>query len=122
MLSKNNRADKKAVDQIFKEGRFVNSTNLTLKFINLLQKNTHPRISFIVPKTVSKKAVVRNLLRRRGYAVLRKYFKQFPSGFLGVFIFNKKGGEVFSGRKNKNKNPIKELENEIKLILNKLNY
>ena len=119
MLPKTNRADKKAIERIFKEGRFISSPNLTLKFINSKSPETS-KISFISPKTTSKKAVVRNLLRRRGYAVLEKHFDSFPSGLLSAFIFGKKGEKVFGGRKNKDYNPIQNLENEIKIILNKL--
>ena len=106
MLSKKNRVDKDTVEKIFKTGRFVNSPNLSFKFI--LDKNfPTPRISFIVPKKVAKSAVERNFLRRYGYLALQKYFHQFPAGILGVFVFNK--------------NSIENLENEIKNILNKIN-
>jgi len=118
MLPKKNRADRKSVERIFKEGRYVNSNNLTLKFIQI--ESAYPQISFVVPKTVSKKAVIRNLLRRRGYAVLKPYLGVFPVGFTGVFLFGKKSKDIFSGRKNKIRNPIQNLENEIKIILSKL--
>jgi len=119
MLPKKNRADKKTIEKIFKEGRFVSSSNLTLKFIK--GNKDIKQISFITPKTASKKAVVRNLLRRRGYSVLKRYFKDIPSGFVGAIVFGKKSTSVFAGIKNKNYNPISNLENEIKNILNKIN-
>lgn len=119
MLSKKNRNDRKSVEQIFKSGSFVNSPNLTLKFLNTNENKK--RVSFITPKTVSKKAVVRNLLRRRGYAILEKYFNALPIGFLGVFVFGKKSLQIFGGRKTKIYNPMLNLENEIKNIFNKLN-
>lgn len=118
MLPKSNRLDRKLVETIFKNGRFVNSVNLSFKFIKNISINN--KISFIVPKTASKKAVVRNLLRRRGYAVLKKYINQFPSGLTGVFVFGKKSVEVFGGRKKTNYNPIQNLENEIKNIVSKI--
>ena len=118
MLPKKNRANKKIIAKIFKEGKSVFSDNLNLKYL----KNDFAdrKISFIAPKIVSKKAVGRNLLKRRGYAVLEKYFKKLPSGFSGVFIFGKKSLEIFGGRKNKKYNSIQNLENEIKITLNKL--
>ncbi len=119
MLSKQNRNNRKEIEQIFKSGSFVNSPNLTFKFFKT--KDNLKKISFITPKTVSKKAVARNLLRRRGDAVLKKYFKDFPVNLLGVFVFGKKSMEVFGGRKNKSYSPINNLENEIKNILNKIN-
>jgi len=105
MLPKKNRADKKLVEKIFKEGRFISFSGLSFKFLN--GKQSFPRISFVVPKKVEKKAVGRNLLRRQGYSILEKYFGKIPSGISGVFIFNKVV-------------PISEIENDIKKILNKI--
>ena len=114
MLPKKNRVDKKLVDQIFKEGRFINSPGLTFKFIKtnsslVAKKPLLSRVSFIVPKSVAKLAVTRNFLRRRGYSALEKHLSQFPAGLRGVFVFKK---------------PLKsvaEIGNEIKTILNKIN-
>jgi len=108
MLLKKNRADKKAVEKIFKEGKFISSSTLTFKFI--LNENFNvPRISFIAPKNIARLAIKRNLLRRRGYSVLKKYLKNFPAGLVGVFIFKKFEDNILM------------LENEIKTILNKIN-
>ncbi|MCM2338945.1 MAG: ribonuclease P protein component [Burkholderiales bacterium] len=119
MLPKENINNTKQIEQIFKSGHFVNSTNLTFKFF-ILSKNKNKRISFITPKTVSKKAVERNLLRRRGYYVLKNYFNLLPAGIMGVFIFGKKSVDIFGGLKNKKNNPISNLDKEIKVILEKI--
>ena len=118
MFLKRNRVDKKTIEHVFKDGRFYSSANLTFKYI-VKKDQKETRVSFIVPKTVSKKATDRNLLKRRGYAVLKKYLKTLPCSVVGVVIFNKKALNVFGGRKNKTKNPIKNLDEEIKVILNK---
>lgn len=107
MLPKRNRLDKKTIEIIFKKGKFITSPSLTLKF--LITKENKKQISFVVPKTVSKKAVDRNLLRRKGYLTLNKYFKDFPIGFLGVFLFKKYQDNILI------------LENEIENILHKIN-
>ncbi len=107
MLPKKNRVDKKNIDLIFKNGFFVNSPNLTFKYIRFLDKNGY-KISFVAPKSVSKLAVGRNKLRRQGYEVLKKLDK-IPNNLMGVFIFKK-------AIKNK-----AELENEVKNILSKVN-
>ena len=107
MFPKKNRADKKAVEEIFKKGSFLGFKNVNLKFIQK-KELTSPQISFIVPKTVEKRAVRRNYLKRRGYIILKKYFKHIPNGFLGAFIFKKSISSL-------------EIENEIKNILNKIN-
>jgi ribonuclease P protein component len=119
MFTKSTRVDKKLAKEVFRDGKFINSPNLTLKFINI-KSFSLPRISFIVPKIVSSKAVIRNLLKRRGYTTFKKYLNKLPAGFVGVFIFGKKSMEVFGGRKNKSKNPVENLEKEIKIILKKL--
>jgi ribonuclease P protein component len=108
MLPKKNRADKKAIEKIFKEGRFINSADLSFKFIKTYESNL-PCISFIAPKNIAKLAVKRNLLRRRGYSVLGKYIKDFPSGIVGVFVFKKFQDSIVI------------IENEIKNILSKIN-
>ena len=108
MLPKKNRADTKAVEKIFKEGKFLNSPNLTFKFLK--NKNlSAPKISFIAPKNVAKLAVKRNLLRRHGYDVLGKYINQFPLGFSGVFVYKQY------------QDNLSVIENEIKNILTKIN-
>mgnify|MGYP001612590640 CR=1 FL=1 len=95
------------VDRVFKEGKFLNSPFLTFKFILSLDDSS-PRVSFIVPKTVSKLAVKRNSLRRVGYNVLKKYISTLPQGLVGAFIFKKL---IDSSS---------DLENEIKFILDKI--
>jgi len=107
MLPKKNRVDTRSVKKIFQEGKFINSPNLTLKFLKNSDNKT--RISFIAPKSLAKLAVKRNLLRRRGYKALEKYFKDFPLGLTGVFIFKKCQDD------------INIIEKEIESILHKIN-
>ena len=119
MLPKNNTADRKTVEEIFKKGRFLNSTNLSLKFFIDSEKKGIT-ISCITPKTASKKAVVRNLLRRRGYVVIKKHLQSFPTGFTGALVFGKKSNEAFGGVKTKLRSPIQNLEHEFNSILSKI--
>lgn len=118
MLPKKNRVNKEKFEKTFKKGRFVNSSNVSLKFA--IDPKTKLNISFTVPKSAVKSAVKRNLLKRRGYYVIKKHLKYLPLGFVGVFIFGKKSLEVFGGRKNKNQDPISNLELEIQSILKKI--
>ena len=107
MLPKKNRVNTKEVEEIFKKGRFLNSPNLTFKFIKTNENGI--RISFIAPKSVAKLAVKRNLLRRKGYSVLQRCINDFPVGITGVFVFKKAQED------------ISILENEIKNIIAKIN-
>ena len=105
MLSKKNRVSSKDVDLIFKSGKSISSLNFNFKFIKSPLGGW--KISFIVPKSVAKSAVRRNLLRRRGYSVLKK-INQSPLGIIGVFIFKKYQDD-----------PV-VIENEIKNIFSKI--
>lgn len=107
MLKKINRADKKTVEKIFKEGKFLNTLNLTFKFLKTSQ--TGKKISVLAPKSVAKLAVKRNLLRRLGYKALEKHLGSFPAGIMGVFVFKKYQDDVLI------------IENEIKNVLTKIN-
>jgi len=109
MLPKKNRADKKTIEKIFKKSIFIGSHSLNLKYF-FNKDNISPRVSFIVPKTVEKKATERNFLRRKGYLILEKYWNKIPNDFVGVFIFNKQ----------KEKKLLEVIEEDIKIILNKI--
>lgn len=117
MFSKKNRLSAKDIEKIFKDGLFISSTNLSLKYI---VSNNGKRFSVTIPKSVSKKAVIRNLLRRRGYSLLLKYLDKFPTGFSGVFIFGRKSVEVFGKRKTALFNPMNNLDKELKDIIGKI--
>ena len=107
MLKKINRADTKIVEKIFKEGKSFGFLNLTFKFLK--NGGNIKKISVIVPKSVAKLAVKRNLLRRLGYKALEKHIASFPAGLQGVFVFKKHQNDVLT------------LENEIKAALAKIN-
>ena len=72
------------------------------RFLNLA-------VFLIEKKNKEKFAVIRNLLRRRGYSALQKNIKLSPFGLLGVFIFKKYQDDILM------------LENEIKNIFSKIN-
>lgn len=87
MLPKKNRTDKKTVESIFKQGKFLNSPYFTFKFV--ISPGKQRKISFIVPKGVSKLATKRNLLRRKGYIALQGSLGSLPEGIAGVLVFKK---------------------------------
>lgn len=121
MISKKSRVNKKDFEEIFKTGKFLNSINFTFRFLISHHKLPTPaRVSFVVPKNIVKTAVKRNFLRRRGYSVLSKKLGSFPSGFSGVFLFTKKGVEIFSKKPSKDFNPLSAMEDEIGFFLKKI--
>lgn len=109
MLLKKNRVTKKEIEEIFKKGSSLFSPSLNFKFlINFKEKEEKDfKISFIVPKTISKKAIIRNKMRRIGYKTIKKNLFLLPFNLTGAFIFKK--------------NDTKNLENEIKSIFSKIN-
>lgn len=119
MLKKENRISRREFNHIFKNGSFVPSKNIFLKFlINKGQKDK--KIAFTAPKDVSKKANKRNLLRRRGYLAIKSVFDHIPQGFNGIFVFKGKALFEFGDKKTKNNNPINSLSKEVESILRKI--
>lgn len=80
MLAKSARLSKKQFDQYFATGKRFHGEYCTI--IYSPQDTLHG--SVVVGKKVSKKAVVRNKIRRRIYAQLRNMCEQH--GVTGVFI------------------------------------
>jgi ribonuclease P protein component len=107
MLPKKNRLDTKTVEKVFTMGTFADSPTLSFRFIKNLS-NTLPRISFVVPKNIAKKAVDRNNLRRIGYSVIKDRPMEVPYGVSGVFVFKSK------------KASLQDLSRDINLILKKI--
>ena len=115
MLPKKNRASKKDIEKLFKNRGFLSSPTLTFRYIIVkdearpnmlgLASSSVARISFIVPKKVTKSAVLRNKLRRIGYIALEKHLNILNIPVSGVFSFTK--------------NNTDNIENEIKDLLSK---
>lgn len=80
MLKKSERLDRSSFTNYFKKGKKVNGAYTTIV--------THPSPTFlasvVVGKKVSKKAVTRNLIRRRLYGILELYRQK--QKFTGVYI------------------------------------
>lgn len=106
MLLRKNRPDTKDIDHIWKDGRFLNSTIFTFKYLKT--ENLVPKVAFIAPKSVCKGAIGRNTLRRKGYRALRTLLP-LPKGILGAFIFKK------------NEANFDKIQHEIKDLLHKIN-
>lgn len=71
-------------DRLFKEGKFAGQAFLTLGFIK--NKLDNSRFAVIVAKKVSKKAVTRNLIKRKVMEIIRLKLFQIKPGFDLAFI------------------------------------
>ena len=69
--------------RVVRGGRVVRGRSISLKY--LLDERTDYQVAVIVSKKVSKRAVVRNRLRRRVYAAVYEHTSLLPKGFKGVF-------------------------------------
>jgi ribonuclease P protein component len=88
MLPTNRRVRKESFEKVLKDGVFVHSTNLYLRYID--RKDDLPSLfAFVVPNKVKKTSVGRHLIKRRLIAVVEKFLITIKPGFL-VVVFVKK--------------------------------
>lgn len=95
---------KKEIEKVFKNGRGFKEDFLILKVIENKLKNS--RFAFIVSSKVSKKATLRNKIRRRLSEAVRLKIKDIKEGVDGVFL-------AIPGLEKKNFWEIKEDINKI---------
>jgi ribonuclease P protein component len=109
MFSQKERVNKTAFPILLREGRTANSDHLSLKYIENKDAKAGQgnRYSFVVSAKVSKLAVDRNLLKRRGRYIIRKYSTKIKTPISCVFFF--KSGS--------NKLDFSQLEKEFLIIL-----
>ncbi len=80
MLPFKNRLKKeKDFQQVFNKGRFINSDLISVRFLDNNTDDT--RVGFIVSKKVSKKAVLRNRVKRKLREVMRANMEKIKGGF-----------------------------------------
>ncbi len=108
MLSKKTRVGKELFPQVLLKAKCLYVNNITLRVLstNITNKT---KFSFVTSKKVSNKAVKRNLLKRRGYSIVKSISKNINNGFICIFFF-KKSSTLLS---------YTELEKEILFLLKK---
>lgn len=103
MLPKNKRISKEAFQYIHKNGKTISSPLFLFRY---LPENT-PHFAFVVPKSVEKRAISRNKLKRQGYNSIRTL--KLPN-ISGIFIY----------KKLKNKPEMKDIRSEVVGIMSKI--
>ena len=88
MLSKEGRISQSLFTQIIKEGRSFGFKNFSLRFC-LRGDHKKSAFSFVVSSKEVKKAVWRNLIKRRGRAVVKKNSNRIKAGYLYAFFLKK---------------------------------
>jgi ribonuclease P protein component len=111
MFPKKNRISKTEFGELLKKGRAFHSPYFSL--LCFKKENKEPKFAFVVSKKVARNAADRNILRRRGFSVLRDISilkeKNKWVGFFGVFFFKKEA---------KNLN-FEDIKKEVKILLEK---
>lgn len=87
MLKKQNRINKKLFKVVFEEGKPFSSGHIFLKTKKTGGDNA--LFSFVAPLKVSKRAVVRNKLKRRGRYVAKKHLDLLKKGNATLVFFKK---------------------------------
>jgi len=83
MLSKTNRLQKKSdIDLVFKKGKSFREGLVLLKVLKTDLGSS--RFAFVISQKVSKKAIVRNKLRRRLKNILHKSFDKVSADILVI--------------------------------------
>jgi len=87
VLPKKNRLNKKKdLQKVFRKGKGIKESLLTFKWI--YNNSGISRFAFVISKKVSKKAVLRNKIRRRLREKVRLMLPYFKEGIDGVIIAN----------------------------------
>jgi ribonuclease P protein component len=102
--------EKAAIEMVFRKGNSIYHPPVKLLWVANKEKHTVPvRAAFSVPKRIFKKAVTRNLLKRRMREAYRKNKVEVASGEVSyALVF------IYTGQKI---NPYAEIESKILLTL-----
>lgn len=88
MLKKINRiTSKKEFGEVKGSGQIKQFPYFGL--INLVKPDTDKKFGFIISKKISKKAVVRNKIKRLLAEEVKKNLDKFEKGFRGIFLIKK---------------------------------
>ena len=114
MLPKNRRINKRYFTEILPKSVYFRSKNFSLKVSPLssvldLARNKESQFAFVVSGKMFKKAVDRNLIKRRLRAIVSKNLKEIKDGYFFIFISQKTILDL----------KFKELEQEVLFLLKK---
>lgn len=81
---KSRLSEKSEINQVFKKGKSINSDLFNIKFLYTSSKLS--RFSIVVGLKISKKAVLRNSIKRRLSEIIRLNISKFKTGYDIVLI------------------------------------
>lgn len=90
MLSKKRKVKREIFRDVLLRGKSFHSALFTLRiFFDKKNSAALTRFSFVVSQKIARKATVRNELKRRGYAIIRKNISKIKLGYVCVFFLKK---------------------------------
>jgi len=108
MLPKKRKVEKSLFTGVLNKSKSFYGKNISLRVFPIESLET-TKFSFVVSKKVSNKANKRNLLKRRGFSVVKNIIKHTNKGFVCVFYY----------KKNALSSSYVEIEKDIKYLLTK---
>ncbi len=109
MLPIKMRLKKDLIGQVLKQGKKIESRGVFLKY--LLLPGRQSAFAVVISSKIAKQAVLRNKMKRRGRAVIKKILPFIKEGLLVILFFKKDS----LGMK------FKELEKEIMDLFKRIN-
>ncbi|MES2087936.1 MAG: ribonuclease P protein component [Patescibacteria group bacterium] len=107
MIPSNRKVGTRLFKDILEKGKSFHSESFSLRTVSLGSQPA--RFSVVVSKKIEKRAVQRNFMKRRMYALIRPYLSKAKSGLQAVFFLKKKIA----------KDPIEKLKTEIEAVFKK---
>ncbi len=93
MLSRKHRISRLSFEGVLRQGSWQHSAHLTLRTL-ASRSQGQARFAVSVSKKVAKKAVARNLLKRRLFSVLESVVGKVPPSTSGIFFFKKGSSDI----------------------------
>ena len=110
MLSSKLKIKRASFSEVLSRGKSFHSPSFTLRVLKKKSLHEEPSsFSFVVSQKIAKKATARNLLKRRGYTVIKKLLGNIKPCYICVFFAKKEFARLRSA----------ELEKEVFLLLKK---
>jgi ribonuclease P protein component len=85
MVPKHKRVTKDFFERVFKEGKIYSGEYMYCKVLVDIHLAV-PHYAVVVPKKITRSAVLRNKFKRQGYAVIKKYEKE-NEVIPGIYLF-----------------------------------
>lgn len=93
MLKKSRRIPRSSFLAVLRQGKSFHSTHFSLKIKRGIA-GEEDSFSFVISKKIIRTAVKRNVVKRRGYHVLRDVFGSIKKPYKGIFFVKKGAGEL----------------------------